>query len=46
MEQEKLTRVLQSIDSELVHNYHRGKNQVMLQIDAKMFNQLAEELHN
>jgi len=47
MEKEKTnSRVMQLLDLDIVNNYNRGLNQVLLQINPGLFNKIAEELHS
>jgi len=45
MENKKINSVMQNIDLEIVSSYNQHKNQVMLYIDPRVFNQIAEELN-
>jgi hypothetical protein len=46
MEQEKIINVLDGLNFEIVNSYNKEKNQVLLQIHPKMFNQIIKELNN
>jgi len=40
------SKLMQKLDSEIVSSYNKTKNQVLLSIDAEIFEKIAEELSN